>query len=668
MNKTQSIQRSKLISSYGGVGSTIDTIDNLAYIIKPFDQWNIYTRRVTRYPNRYPELLFTDQRLISRLHNIGFDAIECFFQPDDNFKDLKLYDPATEAINRMVTAKYSPEWFYCEKCGRLKRIDEWSEVWGDGFGDAEPRCAHCRTGNQRFRAPRLQQVRFVLASLENSELKDIPWEKLRSAINGSCNFRGAVGEVRSVWDFRNVNDEQEVTFHINKGGSDLIDVYVKFPDGSRLTLADIMNHYFVLDDQHVYQPVIRSANNVYFPYSLSSLYIPRHIITQEEVDGVIKWHNRGLGIGLIQDIFRKLSLQDIQYIIDNEVAPDPDYSSEEKFRMDEYDLITNRNNYKGGIYQPDERLDVREYTWAEEGNIRKPGFIKDIYLLKHLEVTSVQIAYSRLERVSAPNYSTMTGDARKQWFDLNRGVIINPNNPGSPSITVGLHPTCGGNRAQIKYMPAVISRGEGFFVELNLDSIDDADKKEVFTHTYVHLVMKELEFSCGYPLPSMNERLYILPSFLTEAESDKYGFVIYSANGEAGSYGGISTLFDNHAIEKILINAIDLAEDCPNDPICESEKASCFACVQIPETACEKFNNDLSRIVFKEVSKLYSSSTSISANSVCRNSNSESSIHQELESTGNSQNVAESQEESHPTSSGGEPSNSNGITPGIILG
>ena len=660
MNKTQSIQRSKLISSYGGVGSTIDTIDNLAYMIKPFDEWNIYTQ-ITLFPRNYPQLIFEDQRLISRLHNIGFNKLTNFFQPDDDFDNIKLYDPATQAVKRMVTAEFSPEWFYCERCGRLKRIDEWSDEWGGNF--AEPKCAYCRTGNKRFRAPRLQQVRFVLASLENSELKDIPWNKLWETINGGCNFRGPAGEVRSVWDFRNVTARQEVTFHINKGGSDLIDVYVKFQNGSRLTLADIMNHYFVLDDQHVYQPVIRSANNVYFPYALSSLYIPRHIITPEELNGVIEWHEKGRSIDIIQDVFRELSLQDIQYIIDNKAAPNPDYRSEERFRMDEYDYIVNHNNST-----PHERLDIRDYQWAGNDQIGMPGFIKNIYLLKHLEVTSVQVAYSRLERVSAPDYSTMTGEAHKQWFILNDGVIINPNNPRSPSITVGLHPTCDGDRAQIRYMPAVISRGEGFFVELNLDSIDDTEKKEVFTHTYAHLVMKELEFSCGYPLPSMNERLYILPSFLTDADCDKYGFVIYSANGEAGSYGGISTLFDNHTIEKILVNAIDLAEDCPNDPICESEKASCFACVQIPETACEKFNDKLNRTTFKVVTNRYSFSIDTRTNSAPNNSNTESNRSQDLKDANNAGHVAETQDSSHSSTAGNKPDNSNGITPGIVLG
>jgi hypothetical protein len=71
--------------------------------------------------------------------------------------------------------------------------------------------------------------------------------------------------------------------------------------------------------------------------------------------------------------------------------------------------------------------------------------------------------------------------------------------------------------------------------------------------------------------------------------------MIYSANGEAGSYGGITSLFETGKIETIIAHAFLSAEDCPNDPICEEDGGSCFACVQIPETACEMFNSKLSR-------------------------------------------------------------------------
>lgn len=651
MNKAQSIQRSKLVTSYGGVGSIIDTIDNLAYMIEPFDCWNLYKQQ-TRCNDPFANYKTKDKRLKARLRNLGFSNLEEFFLPYDNFDEIKVWNPREEYINRMVTAKYAPKWFYCEKCHSLNHIDTWKDKWKDRTSRMmeEPKCHHCCTGTRQFRAPRLQQVRFVLASLENGELKDIPWDKLWSVNNGDRNFYGPKGYVNRVWDFRDRNiSTKDVTFHTKKGGSDLIDIYIK-SNNIILTMAEVMSHYFILEDNHVYQPVIRSANNVYFTYNMSSLYIPpRHIISQDEVDNVLNFRNNGITApNMIKNLGRlNLSIQDIQYIIDNEVAPNPDYTSEERFRMDEYDQITNDGNYKNGQYKPDTHLDIWKYNWSTDN--AKPMFVKNIYLLKHLEVTTVQVAYSRLERVSAPDYTNMTGDTTKQWFDKNKGVFTDKN------IKVGLHPTCNTNRDQIHYMPASVSCGEGFFVELDLQKVTELENKKVFTHTFAHLVMKELEFSCGYPLASMNERLYILPTSVTCATEDKYGFLIYSANGEAGSYGGISSLFDNHTIEKILNNAIELADDCPNDPICESHKASCFACVQIPETACELFNEDLSRKIFKtEEIKFHSKQ-----NSGTDTQSSSSDTHSTTDSLEGQNKDTKSTDFSNSTSK---------ITKGVILG
>lgn len=605
MRRTQSIQRSKLITSYGGVGSIIDTIDNIAYIIEPFDSWKIYNAyyRNTQQIRNY--LTTTDERLKTRLRNIGFNNLENFFLTDDNFDGVNVNLPHNNDINRMVTAKYAPQWFYCEKCGKLRDISEWRDLWNQKYNQEmlEPKCIHCsrRPNNDRIFAPKLKQVRFVLASLENGELKDLPWSRLYKAKNGSLNFRSQTGsEVARVWDFRKLNniDAKEVSYHIKKGGSDLIDIYIK-SDETYLTMAEVMNHYFIMEDGHVYRPVIRSANNVYFPFNMSSLYVPRHIVTVDELDSILAAHNDGMSIEQIYKhvVNRKISKSDIQYIIDHNVAPNPDYMTEEGFRMDEFDYITNADNYNsdGKFVSEDKRLITYNYKWENE----RPSFIKDIYLLKHIEITSVQVAYSRLEPVSSPNFNTMTGNSRKQWFNKEEGRFMNSGYERNEDVRVGLHLTCSMSKNQVSFMPAVLSRGEGFFIELNLSSIPN--NHETFTHTYAHLVMKELEFSCGYPLPSMNERLYRLPKEVTGSNQDKYGFVIYSANGEAGSYGGISSLFENKNIEKILYNAILLADDCPNDPICESEGANCFACVQIPETACELFNMSLNRKIFKDI-------------------------------------------------------------------
>lgn len=649
MNKAQSIQRSKLVTSYGGVGSIIDTIDNFAYMIEPFDCWNLYKQQ-TRCNDPFANYKTKDERLKARLRNLGFSNLKEFFLPDDEFEDIKLWDPDPKEINRMVTAKYAPEWFYCENCHRLKHIETWKQTWNNETGNVmtEPKCPHRSTGNVRIRATRLKQVRFVLASLENGELKDIPWDKLWSVNNGDRNFYGPKGYVNRVWDFRDRNiSTKDVTFHTKKGGSDLIDIYIK-SNNIILTMAEVMSHYFILEDNHVYQPVIRSANNVYFTYNMSSLYIPRHIISEQDFKDINEEIADGKNAEKIhnKNRFQHIPIQDIQYIIDNGVAPNPDYTSEERFRMDEYDQITNDGNYKNGQYKPDTHLDIWKYNWSTDN--AKPMFVKNIYLLKHLEVTTVQVAYSRLERVSAPDYTNMIGDTTKQWFNIKEGVF-------DRNIKVALHPTCNTNRDKIHYMPASVSCGEGFFVELDLQKVTELENKKVFTHTFAHLVMKELEFSCGYPLASMNERLYILPTSVTCATEDKYGFLIYSANGEAGSYGGISSLFDNHTIEKILNNAIELADDCPNDPICESHKASCFACVQIPETACELFNEDLSRKIFKtEEIKFHSKQ-----NSGTDTQSSSSDTHSTTDSLEGQNKDTKSTDFSNSTSK---------ITKGVILG
>ena len=645
MKRTQSIQRSKLITSYGGVGSIIDTIDNIAYIIEPFDRWNIYNAyyRNTQQIRNY--LTTTDERLKTRLRNIGFNNLENFFLTDDNFDGVNVNLPHNSHINRMVTAKYAPRWFYCEKCGELRDIEEWRRIWKKEHNNemSEPRCVHCsrRPNNDRIFAPKLKQVRFVLASLENGELIDLPWSRLYKAKNGSLNFRTQTGgAVTRVWDFSNLNkiESKYVSYHIKKGGSDLIDIYIKSGE-IYLTMAEVMNHYFIMEDGHVYKPVIRSANNVYFPFNMSSLYVPRHIITTQEFEKILRGKDRGWDVdGIYDSVDKKVSKSDIQYIIDHNVAPNPDYMTEEEFRMDEFDYITNADNYNsdGILVSEDKRLITCKYKWENE----RPSFIKDIYLLKHIEITSVQVAYSRLEPVSSPNFNTMTGNSRKQWFNKEEGIFMNSGYERNEDVRVGLHLTCRMSKDKVSFMPAVLSRGEGFFVELDLSSI--SDNLETFTHTYAHLVMKELEFSCGYPLPSMNERLYKLPKEITNADRDKYGFIIYSANGEAGSYGGISSLFENKNIENILNNAILLADDCPNDPICESEGANCFACVQIPETACELFNMSLNRKIFKDICRSSFSMFNETSENIDSNMKEDANIIPSVDS--------------------------NGIKPGIILG
>ena len=606
MNKAQSIQRSKLNSSYGGVGSTIDTIDNLSYEIKPFEQWKLWDFINYKKNAKHAESLkIKEQRLIERIKSIGFPKLKELFLTDpfegDNVKD---WDLTSNQENRMVSSYYFPRIFYCPKCHKLHDIDDWESKWT--FGDWEkrvPKCAYCskRTGQKVF-GPNLVQVRFVLASMETGDFRDIPWNKVYHMKNDKK-------QMPNVWDFtKDSIDDKDVTFTIKKGSSDLIDIYVKSNNGIVVTMAEIMNHYFVLMDRNgqkvAYRPVIRSANNVYFPYTLSSVYIPKHIPTDMEIESIRIGVGYRLNATQIKVMNQSnssflLSEEEIQEIIDNDfVVPMPNYSTEESFRLDEFDSLTNEAYYHEGVFDKEpNRLISEKYNWESNPFT----CIKQVYLLKRLNITTVQVAYSRIDKISPSYLSQWKGksDNPKFWFDVTSNTI-------NQNVEVALHPTCT-DINNVEMMPAVSSYGEGFFIELSSDNMpkDDRDK-EIFLHTLSHLVMKSLEFYCGYPLSSMCERLYILPKKITEAKEDKYGFMIYSANGEAGSYGGITSLFETGKIETIIEHAFMSAEDCPNDPICEEDGGSCFACVQIPETACEMFNSKLSR---KIVSKWYATPT-----------------------------------------------------------
>lgn len=112
-------------------------------------------------------------------------------------------------------------------------------------------------------------------------------------------------------------------------------------------------------------------------------------------------------------------------------------------------------------------------------------------------------------------------------------------------------------------------------------------------HTFAHLIIKELEFSCGYPSASLAERIYY---------SDRmFGVLIYTTDGSEGSMGGLVWQGRPDLIYRTIINAIERAKACSSDPICwEHDEetmnyAACFSCSMISETSCEYRNFGLDR-------------------------------------------------------------------------
>lgn len=111
-------------------------------------------------------------------------------------------------------------------------------------------------------------------------------------------------------------------------------------------------------------------------------------------------------------------------------------------------------------------------------------------------------------------------------------------------------------------------------------------------HTFSHIMMKELEFSCGYPTASLSERLYFSERMC--------GVLIYTSDGSVGSMGGLVWQGKPDIIGKIIRSALERALDCSSDPICwenndQLNYAACFSCAMVSETSCEQMNMGLDR-------------------------------------------------------------------------
>jgi len=188
------------------------------------------------------------------------------------------------------------------------------------------------------------------------------------------------------------------------------------------------------------------------------------------------------------------------------------------------------------------------------------------------------------------------------------------------------------NRA-IRWLPALIVRGEGVFIEFRERAItkwlDDTairariceletlfnqarlqrglphshvSAKFVLIHTFAHLLIRQLSFDCGYGSASLRERIYC--DHEEHAESMQ-GVLIYTSAGDSeGTLGGLVRAGEPGNLEPSIRQAIRGAGWCSSDPVCiesvgqgsdNANRAACHGCALLPETSCEQGNRLLDR-------------------------------------------------------------------------
>ena len=190
------------------------------------------------------------------------------------------------------------------------------------------------------------------------------------------------------------------------------------------------------------------------------------------------------------------------------------------------------------------------------------------------------------------------------------------------------------------FFPTLESWGEGIFIELNEESVQDWENRLVdheswlhvqriitksganeswilkdqkptarlmLLHTLSHALIRTLGLHCGYSSASLEERLYVCtPDAAQEMGQDPMaGIVICTSTSDTdGSLGGLERMASPSRFFPLLKDALRSLLWCSSDPICsESEGqgtdslnlAACHACALISETSCELGNRFLDR-------------------------------------------------------------------------
>jgi hypothetical protein len=146
MGQFEQIQTRKAISSYGGVGSIIETRDG-SILIDNFNDWPFFQSVNGKFEEHN---FIIDKRFKNRLSRY-FQELEYLVKIPVN--DLKQgFKPENQFA--FLSAKYFPEWFYCNNCNRFDRIDHWKSNWENNVNSEHkdnfypPKCYCCYVKNR----------------------------------------------------------------------------------------------------------------------------------------------------------------------------------------------------------------------------------------------------------------------------------------------------------------------------------------------------------------------------------------------------------------------------------------------------------------------------------------------------------------------------------------
>lgn len=526
--------------------------------------------------------------------------------------------PGVSHPNQDIPYVRFPRWHYCHRCGFMECVPLFQLSRNRCRGHRFDRGMDCSELSEK-RRPYLIPMR-ILTACAKGHVQDFPfleWVHQDAPIGASCTLR----------------------FRAGRSSASLGGIKISCACGAERSLAGVFDfdekrggalHRIGYDcrgeqpwlgresgDQNgcgeYLRVVQRGASNVYFPYVVSSIYLPlwgedterpvvralenprywetltNGLIEGKYIDSVKAEVVAGM-LGLNAEELRSAAQRKLDGVTSEEELP-----TEEEYRRQEYDAL---REGRGGA-NTDLLVEVRE---PEDYDSGISGLFSRICLVRKLRETRALAGFTRL--------LPPEGDPQSERL---QPLKITP---------------------LIEWLPAITVKGEGIFFEFNLSEIEEwlrkvdkptsrirtllesydksrvargqepreATSKFVMMHTFAHMLINQLSFDCGYGSASLKERIYC---DFGEGSEPMQGVLIYTASGDSeGTMGGLVRQGEPDRLPDTIERSAQKAQWCSSDPICiestgqgtdNANLAACHACVLVSETSCEEGNRLLDR-------------------------------------------------------------------------
>ena len=497
----------------------------------------------------------------------------------------------SSSAGKLVGVRY-PRWLQCPRCHLIGETRRWAEE----PGDPALYCATCTDeagGRNRVHAV---PVRFIVLC-ENGHLDEFPWDwwvnhteecppRHQLKLSGSATA-GLAGLILRCLGC-NAERSMEGCF-----GPSAIPGHCQ---GRRPWLGTGADEPCSADPRVVQ----RGASNIYFSVIESALDIPPWSDNLQKKLGM-RWSllERAPDAAFRRILISGMHLSDLTGMSEDELA----YAIEDRVMR---------------LQSPERNLRFEEYQ----------------QLVQHTdpfgENTEFEIRPTPPPPELAGWLQLVVRATRLREVRANRGFTrYFPPTPGAAGrvAKLSLNP--------LDWLPAIENRGEGIFLQLNIDRVRDWEQRPavqervsrlqeayarawslrghgassprtltprlLLIHSLSHALIRQLSLTCGYGSASLRERLYI-----DSGDWDMAGLLIFTSSPDAdGTLGGLARQASSESLVPLFEDCLSAMAWCSSDPLCaegihasteSSNGAACHACMLASETSCEDFNSCLDRV------------------------------------------------------------------------